>query len=180
MTRRAVAVDRILVALFGLALTALGAAALWWTYGPRAGDPLPLTPVSDAVDEAWWPWAAGAAGVVLVVLALCWLAAHHPPARAKTVGIGSGFTAEVRSVADAAGVALRAQPGVLSAGARAVVERGVPTITLSVTVAARHGLSAAVAAADEVAGTIGAMLGDVVAVRTRVHVDGRRRHGTVR
>lgn len=175
MTRAAVAFDRFAVALAGALFAAAGAGALWWTFGPRRGDVLALGPVDRAVDAVWWPWAAGGAGVLLVLAALRWLVAHRRPARARAVGIGRGVTADVSAVADGAVAALETRPAVVAAGARAVTECGTPTIALTVTVAARSGLSDAVAAADEVAATVLEMLGDTVAVRTRVRIDATRR-----
>lgn len=85
------------------------------------------------------------------------------------------LTADPGAVADAAAEALRAQPSVTKASAKATMERGVPTITLTATTSARHGLAGIAAAADEVATTAAWMTGDTIAVRTRIHVDAKRR-----
>ncbi|OBB58241.1 hypothetical protein A5757_17245 [Mycobacterium sp. 852013-51886_SCH5428379] len=175
MTRSAVALDRLVVALAGLALVAGGAGALWWALGPRAADPLVLGSAATAVDQTWWPWAAGGVGVLIILVGLRWLAAHHRPPRTRTLDIGRGMTADVASVADAAAVALEARPDVVAAGARSVTERGVPTVMLTATVAARAGLPAAVAAVDQVSATVEDMLGGAVAVRSRIRVDAAHR-----
>ncbi|MCK0176092.1 alkaline shock response membrane anchor protein AmaP [Mycolicibacterium sp. F2034L] len=175
MTRSAVVLDRLVVALTGLLLVAGGAGALWWTFGPRATAPLALGPAATAVDQTWWPWAGGAAGVIVILVGLRWLAAHRRPPRARTLNIGRGMTADVASLADAAAVALEARPDVVAAGARSVTERGVPTVMLTATVAARAGLPAAVAAVDQVSATVEDMLGGAVAVRSRIRVDAAHR-----
>ena len=92
----------------------------------------------------------------------------------------AALSAEVASVAEVAASVLGDMPGVQGAKARAVVENGLPTITLTATVAARRGLAAGVGAADEVVRTVGLMLGDTVAVRTLMRVDTKRRHPPVR
>jgi hypothetical protein len=79
-------------------------------------------------------------------------------------------------VAGAAADALQNEAGVVKARGTATFDRGAPTVTLTVTVPARHGLSAGSASADRTAETVGAMLGDSVAVRTVVRVDAKRRH----
>jgi hypothetical protein len=106
-----------------------------------------------------------------------WLAAHRWPPKVSRVVLAPGqpeLTADATSVADAAASALREQQGVVKARGTAVVDRGTPTVTLTVTVPARRGLGAGITAADRTANTVGAMLGDSVALRTVLRVDAKR------
>lgn len=188
MTRRAELVDRLTVLLLGLGLAAVGLAAVSWrTRSDGATETLSMAPSLNAAAQPWWTWASGVAGVVLILLGLRWLAAHRraakpPPIRLEAPGAPDNaiLTADVTGVVDAATQALREEPAVLKANARATGERGTPTVTMDVTVAARQGLSSGVRAADDVAGALRDMLGDAVAVRTRLRVDAKRTHAAVR
>lgn len=188
MTRRAELVDRLTVLLLGLGLAAVGLAAVSWrTRSDGATETLSMAPSLNAAAQPWWTWASGVAGVVLILLGLRWLAAHRraakpPPIRLEAPGAPDNaiLTADVTGVVDAATQALREEPAVLKANARATGERGTPTVTMDVTVAARQGLSSGVRAADDVAGALRDMLGDAVAVRTRLRVDTKRTHAAVR
>jgi hypothetical protein len=175
MTRRAVAVDRIAIFLLGLALTAAGLAAVAWQHGTLVGGRAVRTSTPELVASTWWPWASGGVGLVLVLVGIRWLLAHHWPLKASRIALGDddGLTADPAAVASAAGVALAAEPGITKAGGTAILDRGVPTVTLTAVVPA-HGLRDGVAAADATAGTVAAMLGDRVAVRSIVKVTGRR------
>lgn len=182
MTRRTVAVDRILVFVVGALLVAGGVFAVLWSRGDLA-DARPLqvlSPVSD-VESPWWPWASGAAGLVLVLLGLWWLSAHRRTPRVRNVRLADpgpdegALSADAASVGSAAASTLAQHPLVLKAGSRSSIEKGTPTITLSAHIAPRRTLRAASIAADEVAATAAAMLGDGVAIRTRIRVDARSR-----
>lgn len=188
MTRRAEFFDRLTVLLLGLGLAAVGLAAVSWrTRSDGATETLSMAPSLDAAARPWWTWACGVAGVVLILAGMRWLAAHRraakpPPVRLEAAGAPGNaiLTADVAGVVDAATQALRDEPAVLKANAKATRERGTPTVTLDVTVAARQGLSSGVRAADDVAGALREMLGDAVAVRTRLRVDAKRTHAAVR
>ena len=180
MTRLAIAFDRFAVLLVGLVLAAAGGLLIWARTRSGWTDGLPLQWLTDAVDRSWWPWASAGGGLLLVILGLRWLASHRRAPKAARIGLAGTattgtLTADPGAVADAAADALRTQPSVLKASARAAIEGGVPTITLTATTSAVHGLAAVAAAADEVATTAAWMTGDTVAVRTRLHVDAKRR-----
>lgn len=181
--RRTDLLDRTVLGALGAALVAAAVLILRSTQAPDFSGELPVSPISDAAQSDWWTWACAAAGVVLVALGVRWLAAHRGPARAARITLaGDGeaaLSAEVASVAEVAAGVLGDMPGVQAAKARAVVENGSPTITLTATVAARHGLAAGACAADEVVRTVGLMVGDTVAVRTLIRVETRRRRATV-
>ncbi|MEW5813517.1 MAG: hypothetical protein AB1925_29170 [Actinomycetota bacterium] len=173
MSRAAVAFDRVVTLLSGIALVGLGLAAVAWARGDLgAGRPL-QTPLSGWMSASWWPWALGGAGIVAILLALRWLAAHRWPAKAGRVDLtgDATSTADATSVASAAGDALAADPAVTKASGTATLRRGRPTVTLSARVPARSGLPAAVGAADDAARTAAAMLGESVAIRTVLRVD---------
>ncbi|MET0475676.1 MAG: alkaline shock response membrane anchor protein AmaP [Mycobacterium sp.] len=180
MTRLAVAFDRLAALIFGAAIAGMGGFLVWTRVRSDAVGHLPLQWLADAVDRSWWSWATAVGGVLLILLGLRWLAAHHRASKAGRLGLGDTvdggvLTADPGAVADAAAVALRSHSSVLKASGRATVERGVPTITLTATTSARNGLAAVAAAADGVALTVASMTGDTIAVRTRIHVDAKRR-----
>ncbi|MDO3640130.1 hypothetical protein [Mycolicibacterium arseniciresistens] len=182
--RRSDLLDRMVLGAVGAVLVAVAVLTLRWTQAPDFSGELLTSPISAAAQHDWWKFACAAAGVVLVVLGVRWLAAHRGPAKAGRVALPgddeAALSAEVASVAEVAASVLGDMPGVQGAKARAVVENGLPTITLTATVAARCGLAAGVGAADEVVRTVGLMLGDTVAVRTLIRVDTKRRHPPVR
>lgn len=173
MSRMAVGVDRTITFLTGLSLLALGLGAVAWRNGAIGANRPVQTRLTDWMSASWWPWAAGGAGVVLILLALRWLAAHRRAARAGRVSLpgDDASTVDATSVASAAADALRADAAVTKASGTATLLRGRPTITLTARVPARYGLPAAVGAADEAARTAAVMLGDSVALRTVLHID---------
>lgn len=186
MTRSAVAFDRVATLLVGLALLALGAGAVAWQRGELVGGrSISFAAAVDATRTEWWPWASGGAGALLIVIGLRWLLTHRPARKASRVVLKTPAaslpptTADAASVAHAAAVAIQRDPAVLKASGSATVERGRPTVTVSATVQARHGLRAGVHAADETAREVVVMLGDSVAVRTLLRVDTKTKRGLV-
>jgi hypothetical protein len=178
VTRRAVAFDRIAVFVAGLCLLALGCSVIAWQQGVFGADATVEVIFADDVGSPWWPWALGSGSVVLVVLGIRWIAAHRWPPNVSRIALPAeqeGLTADATSVADAAARALESQAGLLKARGTATVDRGAPTVTLTVTVPARRGLRAGATAADRTAETVGVMLGDSVALRTVLRVDAKRR-----
>jgi hypothetical protein len=180
MTRLAVGFDRLAALLLGVGLAAAGAALIWARLRVTPVATPSLQWLTDVVDQPWWPWVSAGGGALLLAIGLRWLAAHHRSPKAARIGLTNtalpgSLTADPSAVADAAAEAMRAQPSVLKASARAAMERGVTTVTLTATTPAQQGLSEIVAAADEVATTAALMMGDAVAVRTRIHVDAKRR-----
>jgi hypothetical protein len=186
MTRAAIGFDRFATLFVGVALIALGGAAVAWQRGVLAhGRVLWFTPALEASRTDWWPWASAGVGVTLVLVGLRWLASHRPARRASRVALRTPadsvppVTADAGSVANAAAIAIRRDAAVLKAKGTATFERGVPTVTIAATVHARRGLGAGARAADDTAAEVAAMLGDGIAVRTVLRVDAKRRHGTV-
>ncbi|GAA2265091.1 hypothetical protein GCM10009853_018060 [Glycomyces scopariae] len=98
------ALDRPLAVLIGLLLLAAGAAVIDWRFDlAGAWTRLDTGPVHEAVDADWFAWAALAAAVVLVVLALWWLFARMPRPAEGRVALASASTDRIdldaRSVA---------------------------------------------------------------------------------
>lgn len=185
MTRAAVAWDRIAALLFGLALIAVGVGAVGWHsfLRHRVPDTINAHALATTTHQAWWPWAVAGAGVVLVLLGLRWLASHSPAAKAGMVPLSSSgeagrATADLSAIAAAAAQRLEAHPSIHSAKAKAIDDRGRPTLAVTATATSVEDLAAAAAAADRVCCDAIAMLGDgSVATRTRIRVDGKQ-HGT--
>lgn len=174
MTGRAVAFDRIATFFCGLCLLAFGYLVVAWQQGAFGAGAAVHVMFLEYVERPWWPWALGATGVVLVVLGGCWVVTHRWPAKVSRVTLTAGqpdLTADATSVADAAASSMKEQTGVLKARGTATVDRGMPTVTLTMTVPARRGLRSAVEVADSTMQTASAMLGGSVALRTVLRVD---------
>ena len=197
MTRAAVAFDRLVLFLVGAALVTLAVATVMWQRRELGGGRELRVIGLEYTATTWWPWASAVVGVLLVVVGARWLLSHRWPARAGDVALGrnaSGLSADVSAAARAAADRLSEQPAVLKATGTAVVEPGLselragnlgrgravvpparPTVTLTVTVPARRGLALVTGEVDDIAGTLSAMLGDTVAVRSVVRVKGTGR-----
>jgi hypothetical protein len=174
MTRTAVGVDRLVTLLLGLGFIAAAVALVGWEQHRIGAGRAVSVPVDTWTAAGWWPWAAGGAGVVLVVVGLRWLAAHRPAPRLHRIPVSDAESSvDAVAVASAAADELAADPAVTKARGTAVLERGRRVVTLTVTTPARHGIAPAVRAADEAARATTRMLGDAVAVRTVVHADAK-------
>lgn len=184
MTRFAIGVDRAVTLVVGLSLIALPIAAWQWHIGKlHGGKALRLPEVEHVMHAGWWPFATGAGGLILVLVGLRWLAAHRPARRATRVALDydddRSVTVNANAVARASATALKSKAEVLKASGSAAVRGGIPTVTLTATVPARHGLHAGVRAADATMRTAGAMLGDTVAIRTVLRTDANHRQRRV-
>lgn len=187
MTRLALTFDRLVTALLGLGLVAVGLTAVAWENGRVVdGRHVSFAVVVDAAQAGWWPWAIGACGIVLIVIGLRWLASHRPARKASRVRLESlesqgvsPDTADASSVAHAAAAVLASDPAVLKATGTATLHTNTPTVTLTATVNARHGLHAGARAADATARDVALMLGNSVAVRTVLKVDTKRGRSAV-
>lgn len=179
MTRRAVTVDRIAALLLGIGLLALGLAAVAWQRGTLwQSRALDLSAAAALTGTPWWPWASGAAGILLILLALRWLLSHRRAPRVTRLGLADGLTADASSVAQVAATTLAGHPHIVKATGCAAAEHGSPTITLTVTLPARSPLDAGVSTATDTVGTITHMLGGTVSVRTVLRADNRNRRRT--
>jgi hypothetical protein len=187
MGRAVLGLDRVLTLLTGIVLLVLGlGAAGWgagwlvevWTSAPRT---LQLRTATDAFALSWWPWAAGIAGAVLVLLGLWWLLAHLPR---RGVGMlplpGSGK--EGRLLIDPSGAASTAAdvladtPGVRSSSSRVLRDRGQLVVELKAVVEPTADLSSVIGATDAVTADLQQVLGrDDARARVRLAVARRGR-----
>lgn len=183
MTRLASAWDRFSALIFGVALIALGAGMLAWgsDWIPNRPEYVTAPGLVTAADAGWWPWVLAAAGIVLIVLALRWLLIHTPKARVKAVPLVSGHSggtvsADLGAVANAAAQVLEQYPDVESAKGKAVVDRGVRTIDLTVTARSPLSVQTLIDPIDTVCTQTAGVLGDAdIATRTTVRIGHHRR-----
>lgn len=166
MSRATIAADRVATFVVAVILIGVGVAAIaWWldlvTWMPAR---ISLTEALDLVHQSWWPWAAGAAGLVAVLVGLRWLIAHLPDRGVgdlKLAGSGPGgkLRAAASPVAAAAAQVLAGAPGVRSASGKVQHERGQLVTRLTGTIESGADLHAIAQAADKVASELGAVLG---------------------
>lgn len=124
-------VDRCVAALLGLVLIAVGVGAFAWQRGYLPDDRARIAApaLSDATESSWWLWAVGAAGVVLVLVGLCWLLGHLPRRSVGAQPLPSSSAAgalrvDASAVAAAAATDLASRPNIVSAEGKAVRDRG--------------------------------------------------------
>jgi|tagenome__1003787_1003787.scaffolds.fasta_scaffold20897597_2 hypothetical protein len=156
MGRGVVAVDRVAAFVLGIGLIAGGAAALGWWFDliPDAPERLRVSWLPDITRTAWWPWATGAAGTVLVLLGLTWLVRHF---RSRGVGRlrlagadrNGRLTADADAAANAAGHALTQTAGVRSCAGSVVSDRGQLVAELKLTIEPTADLGAVQVAAEQ-------------------------------
>lgn len=179
MTRSASTVDRLIAAVIGLLLIAIGAGALLWntTWISRAPDTLTAPALVDATAQPWWPWALAGAGIVLVLAGLRWLFAHTPAAKAGPLplhqrgGLGV-ITVDLGALVEAAAGTLAERPDVRSATGKAIIDRGTRTLDLTIHTAAEENLPELTAAIDAVCADLAHATGDTsISTRTIVRID---------
>jgi hypothetical protein len=184
MTRLASAWDRFTALILGLVLIALGIGMLAWGFDWPARTPEFVTApgLVMAANSGWWPWVVAAVGIVLILLALRWLLIHTPKARVKAVPLVSGHSggtvsADLGAVAHAAAQVLEQYPDVEAAKGKAVIDRGVRTIDLTVTARSPLNIHTLIDPIDTVCAQTAGVLGDTsIATRTTVRIGhGRRR-----
>lgn len=166
MSRTTLATDRaatLLVALItiGAAITAIA----WWsdtlTWLPTTID---LSTAATTTQQPWWPWAAGAAGLIAVTAGTRWLIAHLPDRGVSDLTLtGSGpngkLHAAANPVARAAAHALATTPGIRSATGKIHHERGQLVAHLTATIETTADLHTIATAADQTATDLGTVLG---------------------
>ncbi|WP_053205543.1 hypothetical protein [Jiangella muralis] len=186
MSGFAAGLERTVVLLVGLLLVAVGASAVAWQQGwiPDAVDRIDASALTEHTGEPWWPWAIGGAGIVLIVIGVCWLVAHgrrHTISRLRLAGSSrqGRLAADASAVVDAAGAAFETAPGVAFRGGRLWRDRGELTVDLRASAAPSTDLAEAAAAADRAATAARSHLGDDSDAHLRVVLVGaRRRAGT--
>lgn len=166
MNRGVIFTDRLATVVLAVALLVGGVVAvLWWSGQVAVLDgPLGLGPAVDATTQAWWPWALGALGVVLILLGLRWFAAHLPDRGVGQLvlpgsGGGGRLVADARGVAEAAADALGNSPGVRTAKGVIQRDRGQLVARLTATVEREADLESLAKAADAVSGQLRTVLG---------------------
>lgn len=142
MKRATASVDRTSTAVVGLALIALGGGAIAWERGKFPGrERIDAAFVDTAIGAGWWPWALGAAAIVLVLLGLWWLLAHLPRRSIGTVAFASTadpdvdgrLSVDLSTAARSAAKSLAAHDGVVSATGRSVSDRGQRVVEITAT-----------------------------------------------
>ncbi|WP_052077497.1 hypothetical protein [Rhodococcoides fascians] len=165
MKRATASLDRTSTAVVGLALIALGGGAIAWERGKFPGrERIDAAFVDTTVDAGWWPWALGAAAIVLVLLGLRWLLAHLPRRSVGTVAFASTADSDVdgrlsvdlTTAAKSAAKSLAAHEGVVSASGRSVSDRGERVVEIIAT------LDPAVTSLDTVSAAAAQTRNDIV------------------
>jgi hypothetical protein len=157
MSRALTAIDRVVVALLGLLLAAAGAVGILWWMGrlSRLPDRTDLHGLRPLAHQPWWPWALGAAGVVLALLGLRWLSAHVPSRGVSHLNLpGSDETGKLLvsagPVVSAAAAELGQTVGVRTAHGSIQRDRGQLVATLRATIERDTNLQVVTDAADRV------------------------------
>ena len=165
MTRTTAGVDRIATVVVAVVLAAAGLLALEWRFGWLLDLPArsSTTEVVDLAARSWWPWALGAAGAVLVLAGLRWLAAHVSTSGVSHLnlpGTGSGgrLRVSVKAAASTAADVLADNPSVRSARGRANRDRGQLVVELRATLTPDADLHELAAVCDEVAADLARVL----------------------
>ena len=125
-------IDRILAGLVGLALLGGGLWALGDRLGQRtaadAADRVSVPTIVRLPDQPWWPAVTGAAGAILVLVALWLLVRHLRSSASRTAHVPGDGTVDLGRVADAVAADLGRSPLIRRARPSTVVETGLPVI----------------------------------------------------
>ena len=184
MKRGAAALNRLLVLVVGLLLAGVGAAALAWdrdvTAIRDAAAHLDRDRVTAIPDQNWWHWALGAtiAGCLVlgvVVLAVDLTRRRAAPSTLLETATDTPVAIDLGPVAAGVAAELQRLPGVRRARGRAVSDRGLATVQVTVDADPRSDIDALVRAAEYTAATTTSALGGAavadVAVRVLLHLD---------
>lgn len=184
MKRGAATLNRVLVLVVGLALAALGAAAIAWDRDvPTVRDAvrhIDRDRVAAIPDESWWHWALGVTIVVCVLLGLVVLAVdlvrrRAAPSTMLETATDTAVAIDLGPVASGVAAELEQLPGVRRARGRAISDRGLATIQVTLDADPHGDIAAVVREAEHVAATTTSALGGSavadVAVRVLLHLD---------
>lgn len=184
MRRGPAALNRLLVLLIGLVLAVAGATALAWDRG--------VTTVRDAVgridrdrltavpEETWWNWALGATIGVCLVLGVVVLVVDLSRRRAAPTGMleastDTAVSIDLGPIAQGVAAEMSRLPGVRRARGRALSDRGLATVQVTLEADPHTDIAALRHASERVAATTTAALGGTsvadVAVRVLLHLD---------
>ncbi|KQU65224.1 hypothetical protein ASD62_10360 [Phycicoccus sp. Root563] len=177
MTRLAAAVDRVVVLVVGLVLVVVGVAGIAWQLDLVAQLPTKLDAAwaTDLPEQGWWPWALGAAAVLLALVALRWIGAHAPSRKLATHPLaGSGPEGRLRidldALASATADRLAEAPSVRSAKGAALGGRASGAVEVTATVDSRADLGHVRTAIAEVGAELARATDGTVPARYRVRV----------
>lgn len=180
MKRVMAAVDRILAVVLGVALMCAGAFALAWYFDvPWAVQRFATFDRDIFVsipNRNWWEVALAATAAITAVVALVLLIGNLSPRRTGTVQIASDESLAVRvdlgALARGVAADLATFPGVVSAEGRAIDDRGVPTLAVTVHTTPDIDIDAFTRVAESRAEFVADTLENApVALRVQVHVD---------
>jgi hypothetical protein len=178
MGRGVIAVDRAVAFVLGAGLTAAGAAALGWRFHliPDAPERLRVGWLADTTRTAWWPWATGAAGVLLVLIGLIWLIRHLRRSGVGRLKLASSdrtgqLTADADAAATAATHTLTQTTGLRNCTGRVILDRGQLVAELNPTIEPTADLDTVRAAAERASHDLHRILGrDDLYHRVQLHV----------
>lgn len=164
--RRLLLLDRLAALLLGVLLIAVGVAGVWWWFDHGSLLPTKLSTgaATDLVATSWWPWASGAAGVVLVLLGLRWAAAHISNPRFGPLALpGSStdgkLTLDMPKAVGAAAEAYADTVGVRSARGIATRDRGQLVALVRATIEPEADLHRLAERADQVSAELAQLVG---------------------
>lgn len=188
MKRATASLDRVGTAVLGVAAMALGGAAIAWERGKFPNhERIDASGVETTVDAGWWPWATGAAAIVLLLLGVWWLLAHFARRSVGAIAfanagvpdteVNGSLKVDLGTVARSAARDLAAHDGIVSAAGRSISDRGQRVVEISATLDPTVASLAEVA--DAAAGTrrdvVASLDGTPTAVRILLHA-GRTRN----
>lgn len=180
MTTAGVVLARVSLVILGLLLVLGGIVVAAWSWGlidEVVGSPperIDAGPVTQATEQAWWPWALAAAGVLLVVVALAWIVAAIPRRTTSTLELtGSGsdgrLSADAQALAGRAAAQAQAELDGDASSGRLVHDKNRPVIDLEVAVGPECDLGRAGDSAERAIDTLRGVTGrDDVPVRLRL------------
>lgn len=184
MKRGAAALNRLLVLTVGLALAVLGAGALAWDRDVErvriAVADIDRDRIAAVPEQTWWNWALGATiavGLVLgiVVLAVDLTRRRAAPSTLLETSTDTPVAIDLGPIATGVAAELAQLPGVRRARGRAVSDRGLATVQITLDADPHSDMAALVRDAERVAATTTSALGGTavadVAVRVLLHLD---------
>ncbi len=166
MTRLSRGVDRTVTIAVGLLLVIIGVVAILWRLDAvvdlsRTTD---TGAVQNVIQHGWWPWVSGAAGVLMIIAGLRWLAAHLPSARVTELNLpGTGEAGRLRFNASSAAAAAARQfaelPSVRSAQGKVRRDRGQLVVCIDATIDPATDLHQVAEDADRVVADLADVMG---------------------
>jgi hypothetical protein len=181
--RNIAAADRTILTIVGLVLVVAGVAAVAIGAGllrriASPDDRLDTSGLDPALSAGWWPVAAGAAALLLVLLGLWWILAHRPGPRTRVLGLpgsrtGDRLRVEPDAVVAAAESVLEEDPQVRAASLGLRDEDNALVVVGRVRVAPRADVDTVAETVDDTLRDVGRMLGRELV--GRVHLSVARR-----